>query len=254
MGQGPLIVLIHGFPDYWFTWRKQMPALARQFHVVAVDQRGYNKSGQPAGVENYKLAQLVADVQAVVRHFKQEKAVILGHDWGGMVAWAFALAHPDLTDRLIILNLPHPNGLLRELARNPEQRKNSAYARFFQQPEAAAQLTPESLAAWVKDPAARAHYVHAFKRSSFEGMLNYYKANYPREPYTEPADPGPKVACSVLMIHGLKDRALLPGALNNTWDWIARDLTLLTIPDADHFVQQDDPELVTRAVLAWLNR
>lgn len=87
MGKGPLVVLIHGFPDYWYTWRKQMPALAEHFTVVAIDQRGYNKSDQPEGVENYTMDKLVGDVVAVVDHFKQEKAVIVGHDWGGMVAW-----------------------------------------------------------------------------------------------------------------------------------------------------------------------
>jgi epoxide hydrolase 4 len=124
MGKGPLLVMIHGFPDFWYTWRDQMPALAKHFQVVAVDLRGYNKSDQPEGVENYKLEKLISDIDAVVRHFKQEKAVIVGHDWGGVIAWGFAMAHPEKTDRLIILNLPHPRGLSRELAHNPEQQKN----------------------------------------------------------------------------------------------------------------------------------
>jgi len=254
LGQGPLVVMIHGFPDYWFTWRKQMPALAETHQVVAIDQRGYNKSDQPVGVENYRMEKLVGDVKAVIRHFERDKAVVVGHDWGGMVAWSFAMAHPEMTDRLVILNLPHPNGLRRELATNPEQRNNSAYARHFQKPEAAAQLTAEGLAAWVRDPEARPHYIEAFKRSSFEGMLNYYKANYPTEPYTVPTDDGPRVQCPVLMFHGLKDKALLPGALNDTWKWLDKDLTLVTIPDADHFVQQDAPDLVTRTMVGWLKR
>ena len=120
--QDPLIVMIHGFPDFWYSWRGQMPALARRFHVVAIDQRGYNLSGQPEGVPNYTTDKLVADLLAVVKHFGDRKAVIVGHDWGGVVAWTFAMRHPELTDRLIVLNLPHPRGLLRELATNPEQR------------------------------------------------------------------------------------------------------------------------------------
>ena len=254
LGQGPLIVMIHGFPDYWFTWRKQMPALAQTHQVVAIDQRGYNKSDQPAGVENYRMENLVNDVKAVIRHFGRDKAVVAGHDWGGMVAWSFAMAHPKMTDRLVILNLPHPNGLRRELATNPEQRNNSAYARHFQKPEAAAQLTAEGLAAWVRDPEARPHYVEAFKRSSFEAMLSYYKANYPTEPYEVPTDDGPRIQCPVLMFHGLKDTALLPGALNDTWKWLDKDLTLVTIPHADHFVQQDASDLVTRTMVDWLKR
>jgi pimeloyl-ACP methyl ester carboxylesterase len=252
-GKGPLLILIHGFPDFWYTWREQMPALARQFQVVALDQRGYNKSDKPVGVENYTIDKLVGDVDAVIKHFKRERAVIVGHDWGGFVAWTFAMTHPDKTDRLIILNLPHPNGLLRELATNPEQQKNSQYARNFQQPDAASKVTPEALTFWVTDPEARKKYVEAFKISSLEGMLNYYKANYPREPYTQnAAGELPPVKCPVLMFHGLKDTALLPGALNDTWKWVQKDLTLITIPDAGHFVQQDAAEFVTRNMVRWL--
>ena len=252
MGKGPLVVMIHGFPDYWYTWRKQMPALAEHFQVVAIDQRGYNKSGQPKGVENYSMEKLVGDVKAVVEHFKQERATIVGHDWGGAVAWSFAMAHPKMTERLVILNLPHLNGLRRELANNPDQQRASAYARLFLKPGAASRLTAEGLTLWVRDREARVKYVEAFKRSSFEGMLNYYKANFPREPYEQPKDELPKVKCSVLMIHGLKDRALLAGALNDTWKWLDKDLTLVTLPGAGHFVQQDAADTVTRTMVNWL--
>ena len=253
-GKGPLLVMIHGFPDYWYTWRHQMPALSESFQVVAIDQRGFNLSEQPVGVTNYAMEKLVGDVAAVIRHFGQEKSVVVGHDWGGAVAWAFAMAHPEMTDRLVILNLPHPNALRRELATNPEQRKNSAYARHFQTPEAASQLTAEGLAKYVGDEQARPNYVAAFRRSSFEGMLNFYKANYPREPYEIPSQPGPKVRCPVLMFHGLKDQALLAEGLNDTWKWLEKDLTLVTVPEAGHWVQQDAPELVTRTMVGWLKR
>lgn len=252
-GEGPLVVMIHGFPDYWYTWREQIPALAEHFQVVAIDQRGYNRSDKPAGVENYIVPKLVDDVKAVIEHFDREQAIIVGHDWGGMVGWSFAMTYPEMTDRLVILNLPHPNGLRRELATNEDQRKASAYARRFQKPEAASQLTAEGLTFWVKDPAARQKYIEAFERSSFESMLNYYKANYPREPYTyeEPED-APKVKCSVLMIHGLDDQALLPGGLNDTWRWLEKDLTLITVPSKGHFIQQDAPALVTKKIKNWL--
>lgn len=253
-GKGPLVVMIHGFPDYWYTWRQQMPALAEKFQVVAIDQRGFNKSDQPVGVTNYAVGKLVEDVRAVIEHFHREKAVVVGHDFGGMVAWFFAMNHPEMTDRLVILNLPHPNGFMRELANNPEQQKNSGYARRFQQPDSASQLTAEGLSWWVRDEAARPNYVAAFRRSSFEGMMNYYKANYPREPYTAPQTDGPKVKCPVLMFHGLKDKALLPGALNDTWKWLEKDLTLVTVPEADHWVQQDAAELVTKTMVGWLAR
>jgi pimeloyl-ACP methyl ester carboxylesterase len=250
-GEGPLVVLLHGFPDFHYTWRDQIPALAKTCQVVALDLRGYNTSDQPTGVENYTLDKLVADVVAVVRHLGRERATIVGHDWGGAIAWNVALRHPELTERLVILNLPHPRGLLRELKNNPEQRKNSAYARAFQLPGAAAALTPEAIAGWVREPEAREKYVAAFRKSSLEGMLNYYRANYPREPYEVPAEL-PQVKCPVLMIHGLDDTALLPGALNDTWQWIDNEFSLVTIPKAGHFVHRDQPERVTRALVDWL--
>ncbi len=277
MGKGPLVVLIHGFPDFWYTWRAQMPELAKHFQVVAIDMRGYNKSDQPSGVENYALPKLVGDIDAVVNHFKADKAVIVGHDWGGIVAWSYAMQHPDKTDKLVILNLPHPKCLQRELANNPAQQKNSQYARDFQQPDAVAKLLAKAkqgvgllgdpkaddreviaqgLSFWVKDGAARKKYIEAFKRSSTEGMLNYYQANYPREPYTfsEDTPQYPPVKCSVLMIHGLKDTALLPGALNDTWKYLEKDLTLITVPGASHFVQQDAADKVTKSMVMWLTQ
>jgi pimeloyl-ACP methyl ester carboxylesterase len=250
-GQGPLLVMVHGFPDYHYTWRDQMPALAKHFQVVAIDQRGYNKSDKPEGVENYKADKLVGDLVAVLEHFKQKKMILVGHDWGGFVAWNFVMTHPDKVDRLIILNLPHPNGLMRELANNPDQQKNSAYARAFQKSEAASIIKPEVLVLWVREPEARKEYLAALKRSSMEGMLNYYKANYPEPPYKAPPKL-PLVKCPVLMIHGLDDKALLPGALNDTWNWIEKDLTLVTVPGAGHFVHRDKPEFVTRKMVGWL--
>ncbi|HWE39852.1 MAG TPA: alpha/beta hydrolase [Isosphaeraceae bacterium] len=254
-GKGPLVVLLHGFPDYWYTWRKQMPALAEHHQVVAIDLRGYNESDKPEGVEAYAMPKLVGDVKAVVEHFGRKQAILVGHDWGGAIAWSFAMRHPQMTDRLIILNLPHPAAIARELANNPDQRRASAYARHFQEPGAAAELTAEGLTFWVTDPDAKPKYVEAFQKSSFEAMLNYYKANYPREPYKAP-DPAdvPKVKCPVLMIHGLKDPALLPGGLNDTWRFVEKDLTLVTVPDAGHFVQQDAPEFVTKEMVRWLAR
>jgi epoxide hydrolase 4 len=254
LGQGPLIVMIHGFPDFWYTWRDQMEALSDKYQCVAVDQRGYNLSDKPKGVENYDVRLLVGDVLAVIKALGREKAIIVGHDWGGLVAWQVALNAPQATEKLIILNLPHPRGLSRELANNPAQQKNSQYARDFQQPDAASKWTPERLAFWVKDPEARKKYVEAFQRSDIEGMLNYYKRNYPREPYVEDTSPVVKTKMSVLMIHGLGDTALLSGALNNTWDWMGQDLTLVTIPGSGHFVQQDASELVSKSMRMWLLR
>ena len=172
LGKGPLVVMIHGFPDFWYSWRDQMEALSKNYQVVAIDQRGYNLSDKPKGVENYDMRLLVGDVAAVVKHLKQEKAIIVGHDWGGIVAWTFAMMLPNMTDKLVILNLPHPRGLNRELAHNPQQQKNSQYARNFQLPDTHTKLTAEQLSGWVKDTEAKKKYIEAFKRSDFEAMLN----------------------------------------------------------------------------------
>lgn len=254
LGKGPLVVMIHGFPDYWLTWRHLMEALSTDHEVVALDQRGYNLSDRPKGVEQYDMALLVSDVAAVIRARGRERAIVVGHDWGGAVAWSFAMRHPEMTEKLVILNLPHPRGLGRELAHNPRQQAASAYARAFQQEGSHTNLTAEGLTFWITDASAKPRYVEAFRRSDFEAMLNYYQRNYPREPYAEDPSPLVKVQCPVLMIHGLKDTALLSPALNGNWDFVEQDLTLVTIPNAGHFVQQDAPDLVARSIRSWLTR
>jgi pimeloyl-ACP methyl ester carboxylesterase len=192
----------------------------------------------------------------VVSAEKAQKAIIVGHDWGGAVAWNVAMSKPDITQLLIICNLPHPAGIAREIMTNPQQKQNSAYAFRFQQPDAHKALTAEGLASWVKDPAAKPRYIEAFNKSDFESMLNYYKANYPRPDAPPPDTPPtfPKVKVPVLMFHGLDDQALLPGALNGTWQWVEKDLTLVTVPGANHFVQQDAPQIVSDTMVDWLAR
>jgi pimeloyl-ACP methyl ester carboxylesterase len=262
----PLVVMIHGFPDFWLTWRHQMSALADKFRIAAIDQRGYNLSDKPTGVDAYRMPNLVADIGAVIHAEGRTRAIVVGHDWGGAVAWSVAMSQPDWVDLLVILNLPHPAGLAREIANNPDQKRNSQYAFEFQKPDAASvgsslfgpgPLTPEKLAGWVADDTVKAQYVDAFRRSDIEAMLNYYKANYPRPdapPPAEPPPPPPKVKVPVLMFHGLDDQALLPGALNGTWQWLEKDLTLVTIPGAGHFVQQDAADLVSATLRDWLLR
>jgi pimeloyl-ACP methyl ester carboxylesterase len=256
----PLVVMIHGFPDFWYSWRHQMAALSDRFQVVAIDQRGYNLSDKPAGVESYDMRLLVGDVVAVIRHLGRDKATIVGHDWGGAVAWQFALALPQMTQNLIILNLPHPNGLLRELRSNKDQIKNSEYARNFQAKSPSdptvffgLPMTAETLSSWVRDPEARKHYVEAFRRSDFTAMLNYYKRNYPKAGPDAPPPPDiPKAKMPVLMFHGLGDTALHSDGLSGTWNWLEKDLTLVTVPGASHFVQQDAAELVSTTMKWWL--
>ena len=259
VGQGPLVVMIHGFPDFWYSWHHQMEGLKDNFKVVAIDQRGYNRSDHPEGEENYNMRYLVGDVAAVIRHFGEEKAIIVGHDWGGAVAWQFAFALPQMVDKLVILNLPHPNGMGREMASNQEQQQNSSYARTFingspSDPDIlfGGPMNPQTLSAWVSDPQAKPHYIEAFGRSDFNAMLAYYKQNYPRGTGGAAPPAAPQLKMPVLIFHGLADTALHSDGLNNTWDWIDADTTIVTAPGAGHFVQQDAAELVTSTMKWWL--
>lgn len=254
LGEGPLIVMLHGFPDYWYAWRHQMDALSGDHRVAAPDLRGYNLSDKPKGAENYGMRALLGDVAAVIRSEGRDSAIIVGHDWGGAVAWQFAARVPEMTENLVILNLPHPSGLTRELAENAEQREASSYARFFQEEGAHEALSAERLARWVSDPEAREKYVEAFRRSDFEAMLFYYKRHYAREPYRPMGPPEQKVSVPVLQIHGLRDPYLLPSTLNDAWEYVDASLTLVTIPEAGHFVQQDAADQVTRTIRGWLSR
>jgi epoxide hydrolase 4 len=279
-GSGPLMIMIHGFPDFWYTWRYQMSVLSKSYHCVAIDIRGYNLSDKPKGLDAYAMSLLVSDVAAVIRHFGQEKAVIVGHDWGGAIAWALAITRPALVERLIILNVAHPLALAREIVNNPLQMQSSQYAWDFQAPEAHHHLNKifqdnrllpeyqtrdgslnglsdaELLSLWVRDPEARKVYIEAFERSDREAMLHYYRKNYPKKEFLlqKKALQLPKVQVPVLIIFGLKDVAIRPSTLNNTWDFLEQDMTLVTIPQAGHFVQQDAADLVTRTIKMWLER
>ena len=163
VGDGPLVVMIHGFPDFWYSWRNQMAGLSDKFRVAAVDLRGYNLSGKPQGVENYTMSRLVSDILTVIQHLGEERAIVVGHDWGGAIAWAIAMTQPDIVEKLIICNLPHLKGLQRELTRNPEQQKHSQYARDFQQPNAHLKLTAEILAEWVTNPDTKNYILRLLK-------------------------------------------------------------------------------------------
>jgi pimeloyl-ACP methyl ester carboxylesterase len=252
----PPVLMIHGFPDYWYSWRALMADLSRDHYAIAIDQRGYNLSDKPEGEQNYQLKYMVGDVAAVLRQLGLAKATVVGHDWGGVVAWQVAIDRPELVDRLVILNLPHLRGLRRELATNPQQQKNAAYARNFMQDGFASKLSVAALVDIAvpdkSDVATREKYTQAMQRSSIEAMLDYYRQNYPREPYAADTSPVVKVHAPVLMIHGLDDPFLLPGALDGTWQWVDNTLTIVTLPHVGHFVLRDAPAQVIPVVRNWL--
>jgi len=255
-GKGPLVVMLHGFPDYWATWRPLMTALAPAYCVAALDLRGYNLSDKPQGEAAYAMPNLIGDVAAVIAAEGQKDAIVVGHDWGAAIAWYVAINRPDLVRRLVIMSVPHPAGFVREMTSNKDQQTNSQYARDFQQPGFEKNLTAEGLAGWVKDPAARPGYVEAFKRSDFTAMLNYYRANYPRATAGDGAAAAPPplapVKAPVLVIHGMQDKALNAAGHAGTWDHVRADTTILMIPNADHFVQHDAEALVNRTIKDWL--
>ena len=133
-GEGPLVVLLHGFPEFWYSWRFQIPVLVRAgFRVVAPDMRGYNLSDKPPGVRPYRVERLAADVAQLVERLGESRAAVVGHDWGGLVAWWFAMRHPDRLSRLSILNCPHPEHQL-AMMRSRAQLRRSSYMLFFQLP------------------------------------------------------------------------------------------------------------------------
>lgn len=257
-GEGPLVVLLHGFPDYWATWKPLMAELNRAgWRTAALDLRGYNLSDKPDGVAAYAMPNLIGDVAAVIAAEGAKDAVVIGHDWGAAIAWQVAMNRPDLVNRLVILSVPHPAGFAREMATNAEQQKNSQYARNFQQPGFEKTLTAEGLTGWVKDAAEKPGYVEAFKRSDFAAMLNYYRANYPSGTGAATAAPpsmatAARIKAPTLVIHGMKDTALNAAGHAGTWDHVDADTTIVMFPQAAHFVQHDAKDQVNRTVKDWL--
>lgn len=253
-GAGPLLVFLHGFPDHWLGWWQVMDNLRADYRVVALDLRGYNLSDKPADKQAYAVAELVKDVQAVIHHEGVEQATIIGHDWGGFVAWHVAMDAPDVVNALVVLSMPHPWAISRELACNPAQQKASEYVKVFSHPQAHLQFPRERLSAWASDPAFRARQEAAIERSSLDGMLNYYRVNWPTLPYSQHAGAPPKVRVPTLLMHGLQDPYALPAGLNDVWQWIDSELDIYTLPEAAHFIQHDQGAAVTARLRQWLGR
>lgn len=259
IGEGPLVIMLHGFPDYWYTWRNQMIALKDNFQVVAMDLRGYNLSGQPEGVDNYKMHYLMQDVVAVIQSLGKEKAIIAGHDWGGAIAWSLAIYRPEVVEKLIVCNMTHPTGRSIESLKTLQANGNTSYTDDFRK-HTKETLPISWLSGWVKDTTAIKHYETAFSRSYIDGMINYYKANTPTKAQraewlkNPKITEMPKVTMPVLAIFGTKDQYVLKEGLNNTWNWINSDFTLVTLPNANHFVQQDASEMVSKSMKMWLLR
>jgi len=288
-GDGPLVVLLHGFPECWYSWRHQIPALAARFRVVAPDMRGYNLSDKPAGVAAYAIPELVADVLGLIHAFGEREAVIVGHDWGGGVAWSFAMEHPEATRRLVIMNCPHPAIFAEHLRADPAQLARSWYMFFFQLP-----WLPETLLglndAWAIANAVRQSAVcreaiteddlavlraAASQPGALTGAINYYRAAfrgpdvtaswpawlrrfvYGDQPPTAPArrrpEDWPKVTAPMLFVWGEQDVALSKALTLGLETVVTGPITRRFIPDSGHWVQQEQAALVNEALLAFLD-
>lgn len=259
-GAGPLVVLLHGFPEFWYSWRHQIPALAEHFRVVALDMRGYNLSEKPP--TGYDTETLCADVLALIHALGEERAHIAGHDWGGVIAWTFAILHPEAADKLVAINAPHP-ARFRQAVRRPRQFMRSTYVLFFQLP-----WLPEALlganrgwaigrglqrSAVCKEAFSDedlALYREAMTRpGTLTAAINYYRAAVRGRP---PPVGDEMVLAPTLLLWGVHDQALGKELAEGLERWVP-DLTVRYL-ECGHWTQQERPEEVNRELLEFLNR
>jgi len=262
--------LLHGFPESHRTWRYQIPELAKTHFVIAPDQRGFARSSKPEGVENYTPDKPVADLLALASHFGKDRFTLVGHDWGGAIAWMAALQHPDRIERLVIVNAPHPFVFQKSLYDDMDQRAASQYIRAFRSPALEQQITVMGLENFFDgtfakhtDPQLvapeRAAYLDEWGQpGALTAMLNWYRASAIVVPAMDETPdrpafldaPFPPLAMPVLVIWGTQDKALLPCQLEGL-EALVPDLHIVRI-DAGHFVPWERPEAVTAAMQAWL--
>jgi pimeloyl-ACP methyl ester carboxylesterase len=265
-GRGKLIMFVHGFPEFWYEWEKQLIEFGREYQAVAPDMRGYNLSSKPADIENYHVNDIIDDLRALAEHLGHQKFIMVAHDWGGAIAWAAAMRHPEMMEKLVIINSPHPAVFARELLNNPDQQKASQYMLMLRSAEAERVLSENNFARlmdvlvqfgskWEMSEETRLTYIEAWSQpGALTGSLNYYRAS-PLYPPTSKDDealiggilnlPREILAVKVptLVIWGEEDQALLTGNLSGLEEYI-EDLTVKRIPDGTHWVIHEQPELV----------
>jgi pimeloyl-ACP methyl ester carboxylesterase len=273
-GAGRLILFLHGFPEFWYAWRNQLADFGRDFLTVAPDLRGYNLSSKPAEVEKYEMKFLVGDVCALIQHLGTQNCCLVGHDWGGVVAWAVAMGVPEVVEKLVIINAPHPAIFERELRENPAQQQASQYMLVFRSPQAEAILSAnnwaylqegvlsEGLRQGYFTEADRQAYLAAWSQpGALTGGLNYYRA----AKIGPPAGPGQgasrvaanfpslEVEAPTLVIWGEKDPYLLTGSLDGLGRYVP-NLSIERIRDATHWVVHEKPDLVNSLIRGFLSR
>ncbi len=263
-GEGSLVVLLHGFPEFWYSWRFQIPALASAgFHVIAPDLRGYNKSAKPIGIHQYEIDVLADDIVGLIRHVGEQSAVVTGHDWGGAIAWSLAKDHPEVVKRLIILNAPHPAAFRRELGTFGQLWK-SWYIFFFQLPwlpEAAFRAFDYALlertlrrdlvhTAIVTEDDIAAYKAAFSEPGALTAAINYYRAAA-RISWRRDSWRSTRIAIPTLVIWGKQDRYLGLALLEGLHRWVPK-LRVETISNASHWVQMEAHERVNQLMLGFL--
>lgn len=265
-GHGPLVLLLHGFPECWRSWRHAIPVLAQQWQVVAPDLRGYNLSDKPKPLHAYAIQVLVEDLNQLIAAFGAQRATIIGHDWGGILAWSLALTQPDRVERLVIINAPHPRIFIQQLLTNARQRWRSSYACFFQLPylpEAVLGAGNGRLLEWMIrgtstvpeafSPEVMAAYRHALGQPGARtAALNYYRAAA-RYGLRFWLNLDPVVRQPTLLIWGQRDVAL-DQELNKDLERYVPHLQRLVLPAASHWIHEEFPALINRSILAFLEQ
>jgi epoxide hydrolase 4 len=271
-GKGPVILFLHGFPEFWYEWKDQLAEFGKDHLAVAPDMRGYNLSDKPESLDQYKINVLVEDVRALGDHFShQKKFILVAHDWGGAVAWAFAIAHPEMLQKLVIVNAPHPGVFGRLLATDAAQQQASQYMLMFRSPQAEQNLSADNYA-WLVSAVLgeglkngvfteedKQAYIKAWSQpGALTGGLNYYRAAEVGPPAAGQAASGGRgnfavdpnalmVKVPTLVIWGEKDTALLTQNLDGL-DKFVPQLTVKRIPDGSHWVIHEKSDEVNAAI------
>jgi pimeloyl-ACP methyl ester carboxylesterase len=261
-GSGPLMLLLHGFPEFWYSWRYQLPEFAKDYQVVALDLRGYNDSDKPTEQSAYTMPEFIKDVKGVIEGLGFNQCVLVGHDWGGAIAWHFAYTYPEMIEKLIVMNIPHPAKLAEGL-RSPSQLMKSWYMFFFQMPilpEILLQLNDyQAIAATFQNTAIdktsftkadlEIYKDAAAKRGALTGAVNYYRNILPS--IIQPQRKWGVLDIPTLMIWGENDSALGKELTYGTEAYV-RDLQIRFISYCSHWVQQEKPQLVNQYMREFL--
>lgn len=260
---GQLVVLLHGFPEFWYGWIHQIGPLAKKgYRVVAPDLRGYNLSDKPEGIEQYTLDKLKDDVAGVIRHFGRERAIVVGHDWGGAVAWHLAATEPDLVELLIAVNIPHPKAMPRVMAKNPLQWLKSSYMAFFQIPELPEKVLAAdyfktmvgSLVSTSRPGTFSEEELERYKEAwaqpgALTGMLNWYRALRQGSMHQTPDR---KITVPVRLIWGIGDQFLSPMLAKESMNF-CEDGELVFVGEATHWVHHEQAHILNMLIDRFIN-